>query len=306
MVRGHSLERFHVSANIRERNIMNEQVNAPSDRLGQLMVKAGLSSSEQLAEALLHSKQIRLPFGRVLILCGVVTESNLRWAVQAQSMLRDGLITQEVAIEALRLASDASISFDQALERIAWQAPKGRSTNRLGELLVLAKVITAEELDAGLAGSLKTGLPLGRQLVLSKVISEALLTLSLNAQILVRDGKITKDQAALCLHSARYRLGETLTEAHLKRGSAEPAILLGELFVLAGIISQRTVTVALEVGLMDHKRIGQVLVEMGHITEQTLDVALELQKQVANSDLSARSAATALSRMHSGLLAAAC
>ena len=52
------------------------------------------------------------------------------------------------------------------------------------------------------------------------------------------------------------------------------------LLVLAGLLAETDVMNALELGLMQDMRIGEVLVGQGYISNEVLDAALELQRKV--------------------------
>src|SRR5271156_3118825 len=79
-------------------------------RLGDLLTGAGLLKPADLREAMLIAKQQGLPVGRVLIMSAYLTEHQLQAAVRAQSMLKDGLIDQEMVLKALTLVGAEDLS----------------------------------------------------------------------------------------------------------------------------------------------------------------------------------------------------
>lgn len=256
-------------------------------RLGILMIDAGLITRDELEECLRMSRETGLPVGRMLLVAAKTTETVLQAAVQAQSLLKDGLIDLETAYKALRIVKDDKKSFDNALKQLDVFVEEVK-INKLGQLLLASNFVTEEQLEDALAGSASTGLPFGRMLVLNGVINEAQLAATLNAQILIRDDKITKDQAVDGLKQARRRqiaVEVPLMEKGFYRVQARDAIRLGELLSLAGLISESQLLNAVELGLISQKPLGQVLIELNLVSEDILKVALQLQDLVSKGTL---------------------
>lgn len=257
-------------------------------RLGDLLTQAGLLEAKSLREAMMIAKQQGLPVGRVLIMAQFISEPNLQAAVQAQSMLKDGLVEDQMAIDALRLCSQNQTSLDEALAEKGWVDKSSNLSNKLGELLIEAEIIAPDALKEGLAQSQNSGFPLGRVLVSMGFISEQLLAAALNAQILVRDSKIDRQQAINGLKACRDRqisIEESLSEQGLNMPSQE-SIRLGELLQNASLIDAEKLMQAVELGLVEEKPIGQVLVEKGHLNNDELETTLMVQQCVAKGEVS--------------------
>ncbi|HEY9775587.1 MAG TPA: hypothetical protein V6C81_17615 [Planktothrix sp.] len=279
---------------------MNERSRPHTSlQLGELLVEAKLLARTQLDEALRIAEQTALPVGRVLIMTSGIREPDLQAAVQAQSLVKDGLIEPPMAFKALNMAARKNIVMDEALKQLGWKRNENIQPNKLGELLLESGLITKETLEAALNGSLSTGLPLGRFLVLLGAISETLLSISLNAQILIRDGKVTRQRAIEGLKAARLRLEAPLLEGTAYKLPARHTIRLGELFVLAGVVSETDLMNALEIGLVGQKPIGRVLLDMALIDERLLNAALRLQEAVSMGQIRPLQASVVLSQVHS-------
>jgi len=262
--------------------------------LGELLIRVGIVQPQQLIDAMHVAGETGLPIGRVLIMSGFMSHEQLQAAVQTQSLVKDKLLEVDIAIQALQKVCQEQIPLDQALAAFGWVKRKGYQTAKLGELLRGSDLVTDTQLDEALRTSHETGLPLGRVLVLTQAISDELLSAALTAQVLVRDGKITKEHAILGLKSAKRRrvtIEVSLTEHGFYRPPGRQSVKLGELFVLSGLVSEPDLMNALELGLMREMPIGQVLVESGYMTRVILDSALKLQEMVANGTLSAVDAA---------------
>jgi tetratricopeptide (TPR) repeat protein len=202
--------------------------------------------------------------------------------------------------KAMDLSILNSVPFDEALTKTGWVDP-GPSTSKLGELLVGAELTTEEQMEGALRQSITTGLPMGRLLVLSGVLSDSLLAAALTAQILVRDGKLTKEDAIVSLKAAKGRqvpIEVPLVEKGFYELPSRKGVRLGELLAASGLVSESEVLSAVEVGLLEQKPIGQVLVERSPISETVLEAALKLQKDIAADKVALDQAAQALFLVH--------
>jgi len=267
--------------------------------IGDLLVKSELVSLGQFADAMPISLKTGLPVGRVLVGSGFLTEPEFKAAVTAQSLVRENLLPMDLAINSLRLARQKRLSFDEALQEMGWRSEYYETTNRLGDLLVEAGCMKQEELDEALDACFTSGLPLGRILVLRGVVNEMLTYAALTAQVLLREGNINREQALEGLKIVAQRkitMEESLDQQGLiaKRGHT---IRLGELLMLANLVSEIDLLSAVERGMLDEQPIGQVLVRVGLITQQTLEQALQLQELVTKAQLKPLDAAEILKKI---------
>ncbi len=257
-------------------------------RLGDLLTGAGLLKAEDLRQAMIIAKTQSLPVGRVLIMSGFIIEPHLQAAVQAQSMLKDGLIDLETALGSLRVISRDSVQLDQALSKMGWAQPVNQVTNKLGELLFEAGIVTRAQLEQALVQGESSGLPLGRVLVINGMLSEQLLSSTLNAQILVRDKRVTREQAISSLKAALIRqvpFEQHLEETGVSLHPASETVRLGELLVMAKLLDEEKLMQAVELGLVNEQPIGQVLVKNGMVSENVLTTALSIQSMVVKGEL---------------------
>lgn len=271
-----------------------------SIRIGELLTSLGLVSTRDLNEALQISRDTGLPVGRVLTHSSFITEAQLQGALKAQSLLNDGLITMDQVARAMDLSILNSVPFEEALGKTGWIDP-GPGTSKLGELLVGAGLTTEEQMEGALRQSITTGLPMGRLLVLSGVLSDSLLAAALTAQVLVRDGKLSKEDAISSLKAAKGRqvpIEVPLAEKGFYELPSRKGVRLGELLAASGLVSESEVLSAVEVGLLEQKPIGQVLVERSPISEIVLEAALKLQKDIAADKVAMDQAAQALFLVH--------
>jgi hypothetical protein len=171
-------------------------------KIGELLTGVGVVTSGDLTEAIQIAKRMNLPIGRVIVMSGVITEQNLQFALEAQSLIRDKLLDVETAIAALKACFKKGCALQESLAELKWAPRKDRTSNKLGELLIDSNMVTQSQLDTALFASFETGMPLGGTLVIQGVMSAQLLPMVLTAQEQVRDGKITRAEAVEQLKSA--------------------------------------------------------------------------------------------------------
>jgi len=255
-------------------------------RLGDLLTAAGMLKLEQLREAIEIARQQSLPVGRVLIMYGYLSGLQLQAAIHLQSMLKDNLIDYDKALKVLGLIAKSNIPVEEALQQIGWEQsePRGK-TNKLGEILLAAGIIDNQQLELGLQHSGVTGLPLGRVLVNLGVISEQLLSSALSAQVLIREQRIDRDKAVHGLIAAKERqisIEQSLQEIGQLQLPLRPGVRLGQLLVMAGLLEEKDLMHALELGLVQEQPIGKTLLGLNLVSEDNLSKALEAQALVAD------------------------
>lgn len=265
--------------------------------IGDLLRGAKLIQMHDLTNAVQVASKTGLPVGRVLVMLGLVTSETVHAALQAQSLVRDRLISMEVATKAIGMVASYRIDLERALECLGSLPGREFETNKLGDLLVLAGLITNDCLIESLKTSQHLNLPLGRILVLKNILKEHTVEAALNAQVLLRDGVIDRKTAVAALKSARRThtsLESCLTAAGVESGNKRQTIRLGELFVLAEIVTEPDLLAAVEIGLNEGTQIGQVLMQFGFINSDTLETSLKLQEMVHKHSLSVSQAVQVL------------
>jgi hypothetical protein len=266
-------------------------------KIGELLVAAGVLKLDQLGPALQVSKKTGLPLGRVLIMNHQLNERDLASAVQAQTMIRDGILVYEFAVKALNRAFARMAPLDAALQEMGWTPKADMSENEMAHLLLGSQLITEKQLEEAHQKAVETRLPLGRILVLCGALTPSLLAAVLSLLVLMRDLKVTPEQAQDCLRAIknqRVSLDDALAEQGFRSKSAKSTVRLGELFALAGLLAESDIMVAVELGLAQEVHLGQVLVDQQLVPPHALEAGLELQKLVANGSLEVSKAAEIL------------
>ncbi len=266
-------------------------------QIGQLLTKSGILTSEDLAEALIRSKERGLPLGTVLLMLGYIRQRELRAAVEAQSLVNDGLLSVETAVRALILVYADGGDLSESLTELGWENKREIATNKLGELLQDAEFLTGEELAECLSTSQETGMPLGKVLIFRKTLSDSVLLAVLSAQRMIREGLVSRDQALKGLKAVRLRkitLEQSLAEGGFYKPPSRKNTPLGYLLVEAGFLKEASLMMCMELSLTEEKPLGDALVEQGFVSRALLDSAIMAQEMVDNGTFTKKLAASAI------------
>jgi hypothetical protein len=269
-------------------------------KLGELLIRSGILTSQQLLESIELAKQTGTPIGRMLVMCGTVSENVLHGSVQIQSLLRENQLDLDGAIALLTMVHKEDITLEQAMQLTGRSVEPRKPTVKLGELLLECGFLLPEELEKFLADSQDAGLPLGRIVLLYGTISKESLSACLTAQVLVRDGKVSREQAIKALQTMRRRrldLEGSLRELGYYRHPIRPHTLIGELCIKAGLIDEGNVLSALETALEQEIPVGQAMIQKNLVARASLEMALELQEMVVNKTLTEDEAAQVLNKV---------
>lgn len=271
--------------------------------VGDLLVQAELVTLPQLADAMPVALKTGVPVGRVLIASSFLTEEHFRQALSLQSLVRDQLITEEVATAALKLIAKDGLSLNAAMQKLGIDSEYFNAANRLGELLLSAAAIDQSALETGLSVSYTTGLQLARVLALRGFVKERVAFVALIAQALLRDHKLSRVQAIDCIKqtmSASQNGGKPgdsgLISSALTARRVRP-IRLGELLLLSGMVSQKALLSALDKGVSEEVPLGRMLIRLNLLTDVELNQALILQEMVTNGTIAPQDASQVLTKV---------
>ncbi len=278
----------------------NRDASAISEdlRLGELLVELGLVERKKLEAALQIVDQTGLALGRVLVLSQYIREALLDAAIQCQTLLKTNSVEPTLAKRALQAVAEGEHpTLEEALNKVGYEKPDDASANKLGELLIECGLISPAQLTTALKQSEETGLPFGRSLVLSGMISEAGLTATLNAQSLLRNGRVTREQAIKSLRTSSRRntsSGAQPSERDFYGLPDKRTVLLGELLIAAGTITKPQLSNAIEMSVSTGKLLGQILVDSHFCTPTLLENALQLQEMILANSCSTQDATRVL------------
>jgi hypothetical protein len=274
---------------------------ATADALPTLLLGASIVSQAKLDEAMQTARSLNVPLPRAIAMLNAVGESTMKTVLEAEELVRSNKATVDLAVKALRLARQNNMNIDDAIGVLNSVHKKTQTvqsiTSPLTELLLSTELITHEQLGRAVIKAKDTGMQMGRILVLNRDLSGWIMNAALTAQLLVRDGRITKEQATQALLTVgrrRVSIEQALFELNLYIEKSGQTVRIGELVLMAGFLSEGDMLECLEIELIKEKQFGQILLEQGLVTQDLLEAAIVLQDMVANSTVRAFQAAEAL------------
>jgi hypothetical protein len=212
-------------------------------------------------------------------------------------MIRDGKITREDAIQGLRSAKKHKITIEQSLSDSGVYRMPTRHTIRLGELFVLAGLLSESDLMNLLEIGLLNEKPIGEVLIESGLINRELVSAALRLQAMVQDGTLTALQSAEALAQVQSKglsIAAAVAELGLLKTQPHETIKLGELLTVAGFITPTDIQKAVELGTKNSALIGKMLLVCGAIDESTLHASLRCQFLIREGFLKMEQAIIAL------------
>jgi len=266
------------------RNHLNPHSPCSRPKVGQILLDSGMVKPPQLHHALKLAEESKQPVGRMLVGLGYVGEAHLELALLAQSLIREGTLSAPTAIATICAAAKKRISFNAALQELDELDPAKFNDGELSGLLVASGTISRAVYDQAKRQSEEGGLPLGRTLLLTQVITLSMLDTAVTVVVMMRDGLLTREQAISVLHEVRHNrnsIGAALKNLRI----APPHVAseyprLGELLCRSRVVSEYECIFAAERAVALGRMLGQEMVYSGIVAEELIDEALKLQRLV--------------------------
>lgn len=165
-------------------------------KIGELLVSARLLDTSDVIEAIQVSHRLQIPVGRVLIMAGTVSEHLLQAALQAQIVINEGLVSVDVAGDALRIVARDQRTLQQALQQLN-VAPSYQQelSNSLVDLLLDSNIVSQEQLEMAMRTSNEADIPLSGALVLQGTLSANFFPSILRAHDQIRTNEKSREEA---------------------------------------------------------------------------------------------------------------
>lgn len=276
-----------------------------SRKLSELLIELNVLTPDEISEAIVIARQINLPLGRALVLSNKISEQELRTIKQIQSLLKENAIDLTKAAQVHALVKKEGQSLAQALQKAGVSARKSDeplTRSKFGNLLIDSGIVSAEQMDEALRIGYETGTPVGRMLVVSGVVNHSVIARALEIQVLLREGKMSYSQAVELLKSESLRVlpvEQSAEQRGFSKNGSNKRVRLGELLMLAGVLTEGDMLNVLEIGLTATKSLGDTLIERGLIAKPVLDLALKMQDMISDGSIEIRAAAAALQELAS-------
>ncbi len=269
--------------------------------LVRLLIGSGLVTREEFEAARQLCIDGNMPITQAVTMSGLLSEKNLELSMQVQSRVVNNEITSDLGIRALRMALQQKLSLDEAIYSVQSMHEKTvvvvSAANELTSLLLSARFISAEDLGRLIMISKDSSMMIGHLLVLDgKITSDELLG-ALNLVLMCREYRLEKEKAAQGLRFARQRkvsVEQGLVDLGFFIHPSGKSVRLGELFLMARLITREDLCECLEIELFKQKRFGQIVLERGIVTQYQLESAVKLLSFVGEEVLQPWQAAEAL------------
>lgn len=270
-----------------------------TNRLGQLLRDSDLVAAEVIEEALQTCFSTGLPLGRILVLKGAISDSVANAAVSSQILIRDKKINRDQAVAALKSAAERHTSIEESLDFHGFLQQKSAKTVRLGELLMMAEIVSDIDLLSSVEKGLVDDIPIGQVLVDGRLITQSTLDHALQIQTMVNALEITPKQGAEVVKMLRLRdipLSQAVAEVKKKDEVEAPAPTLDfpELIRLVGIVPGKEMTIARALSHSTGTPLPQVLLSKKLIDQPTLTAVQKTQELLSERKMSAEQAIFAL------------
>jgi hypothetical protein len=260
------------------------------DTLAQLLIGASMVKPLDLEEAIKSAKRLDVPLERALIMHKYMSDVALKPALEADLLIKEKKVPVEVAIKALILAKQNGMAIDDAMNVLGEIASKSSQrtqavANPVTALLLASEIITTEQLSEINTQAKDNNVPLGRYMLLKRIITRNTLTEVLSTQRLVQEGKITIQEAVQALSSATQRrvsVSQILFEQGGYCQSSGDTLRLFELLWMAALIPESDFLDCLEIEICQGKSFGQVVVAQNLLSLEVLEAANTLLDMVGS------------------------
>jgi hypothetical protein len=258
-------------------------------KIGQILVETGAITTENLQHAMKLAQDAKQPVGRMLVSLSYVKEERLQAALEAQSLIGKGTITEADALAAVRWAMQRNMRFDQAVGQLYDLSPEREDDGSLGGLIIASEMAPADTVTDAQNRTYEAGVHVGHILLTSKTITLTMLDNVLTVAVLLRDGVITRDKAVALLkdvRDSRTSMTSAIRLSKIKTNTPGEIVRLGELLIKARLVTEREALIAIEASLHTGRKLGDELVSRAAVTRVTLDQALVLQRLISQQVVS--------------------
>jgi hypothetical protein len=257
----------------------NLSTNQP---LGECLRNIGAVSAKQLRKAASQSLESGLPVGWVLASQGYITETLLSSAISAQRMIALGLLTEDQALNCLRIARLQQKEFRKVLSEQKMDTRALDPELLFVHLLVKSGVALKTEVLACREIAVLHNAELERYLYNFGILSEEAYTAVKAVVSNVTEGSLTPDQAVETLVKLKR------VDWNMARIDATPAskvhVELPDLLGMTSLVSREQLNSLLERSAQSKEPLSKLLVDGGYVEQPGVD-ALERCKKFVNENL---------------------
>jgi hypothetical protein len=266
--------------------------------VGEVLAMTNIITHKQFNEAVNHSLDTRLPLGTVLVSVGAVSVHVLECAVTLLEYIRDGIVQKDQATHALRLARFKSLSAQDALmeDMPTFQLPE--QDYGLKEVLVLAGVISENQLLVAREIELVDKTPLLKTLVDSGSCSHLCMDAAQQMLQMISEDSLTFEQGLQILRKLKnVKTEEEMEEILASMDQIEDddrVVQVVDVLLSAGIVGEEEINIATPLALQSKKSLNRVLIDAGFMDERTGALVNAVKELLQQNILGAEQAKIAL------------
>ena len=242
--------------------------------IGDMLASTNIITQKQFAEGINHSMDTHLPLGTVLVNMNAISVHVLECAVTLLEYVRDGVIDREQATHALRLARFKRLSAQDALLEDMPEFQFPQQDYGLKEVLVLAGVISENQLLVAREIELVDKKLLLENLIEIGFCSALCMDAAQQMLQMIEEDSLTFEQGLMILRKLKNvkteeEMEEILGSMDEMEMDEENVIELSQVLIAAGLVGDEEIAIATPLALQSKKSLNRVLIDAGFIDERT-------------------------------------
>ncbi|MDZ4838133.1 MAG: hypothetical protein SGJ27_30490 [Candidatus Melainabacteria bacterium] len=241
-------------------------------RFGEFLAALDALQPEDLAGALMASKQLGIPLGRTLVVRRLVSNEDLGRLLEFHGLYRRNLCDFDQVREAFNLSKVQGLNVKEALGAIGLAVDEIESV-RLGELLLAAQLVDVNQLNNALSLQNLCGLPLGRVLCIHFNFPPEIIDAALNFQTSIRQKTLSYVDAVDQLKIMPLELNSPAMKLAIE-------LDFRDLLIAGKVCSESDVQTATNFALANNLPLEQVLAGFTWIDPALVSATLGLSKLV--------------------------
>jgi hypothetical protein len=252
-----------------------------TNKLGQLLVAAGVVSNQDLEDALQTNIRTGLPLGHIFCFRGFVSQALVYTALLAQQLVRRGMINRDHAIAGLRAAAQRERDLEQEDVNRGFQRLPMKPSIKLGEMFMEARMIGEAQLLDALHRSLLLGRYLGEIFVESNLADAETIDAALDLQEMLDNGTLTQPmaiEALMMVRSNKIPLYQAVAEVGAFKQRRNKAVDLMQILTSSGAVTltqvPREIQECLGVNYNQAAEVSKLILQHKLLPEKTLYAAL--------------------------------
>jgi len=268
---------------------MSKVISKSLVKFGEFLQELKLIDESDLSEILDMTAQMRMPLGQALMHSGKISEQELKIALQLHEFAKSLGVPTEVSRKAFNFVCYDGIPMVDAIEKAGWAPPTPPTVDinersKLGQLLFESGFISQDQLKEATSACKRFGLPIGRVVIMMGAISHADLARALDIQAMLRTGKINEREATeyLTAHKTNQELNQ-FSPSQAAEKDGKKVFRLGEFLILAGLLTETDLMNAVEESITREQPFGKVLISLGLLEPEQLQLALQLQHDIKSN-----------------------